>query len=112
MYNIDQLKAEKASCKRKIITLSILTGVMVFIAILSVIFYVVSTVIIAMLDYPAETLATLLIADYVIFLIVFISCCIAVCVFTPFIVINGIKNGKRRRLIASLENDENGVING
>jgi hypothetical protein len=36
---------------------------------------------------------------------------IAICIFIPFIVINGVKHGKRRRLINKIDND-NGVING
>lgn len=111
MYNIEQLKLEKDSCRRKVITLSILTGVAMFLILLAVLIYIFGLVAILESSMGDEEIAAATLGAVVIFVIVVVHLCLAICVFVPFIVINGIKLGKRRRLLNKIEND-NGVING
>lgn len=111
MYNIEELKQEKESCRKKIITFSILTGVAVFLIILAILAYVLGLVFILDSNMSDEQIAKSTILVIVLFVVAVVILCLAICAFVPFIVINGIKLGKRRRLLNQIEND-NGVING
>ena len=108
MYNIEELRKEKESCRKKIITFSILTAVAAFLIILTFIVYVVSLV--AIIENSSDVEAMTLLA-VVLFVVVETMLTFAMCAFVPFIVINGIKHGKRRRLLNKIDNDEV-VING
>lgn len=112
MYNIEELRNEKESCRKKIITFSILTGVAALLIVLSCIIYGVSLASIlsndALSSSQIATKTIIAVVLFVVFLCIFV---IAALIFIPFIVINGIKHGKRRRLLNKIDND-NGVING
>lgn len=110
MYNIEQLKQEKNSCKRKIITFSVLTGVALFLIIVASIIYVFGLISVLESSMSEELIAKETLKVVAIFVVEVVTLCLAICAFVPFIVINGIKFGKRRRLIEQIEND-NGVIN-
>lgn len=112
MYNIEELKREKASCRRKIVTFSVLTGVAAVLIILSCIIYgVVLALVLSDPNLDESMFANVSLGATFALIFVVVTLAIAMCAFIPFIVINGIKHGKRRRLLNKIEND-NGVING
>lgn len=110
MYNIEQLKLEKEQCRKRIITLSVLTGVAVFLIIVAIVAYILGLIAVLDSSMSDEEIAKATIGVVAIFVVVVVTLCLAICAFVPFIVINSIKLGKRRRLIEKIEND-NGVIN-
>lgn len=107
MYNIEELRTEKEKCKKKIITFSILTAVAVLLIILSTIAYVISLVVVIERSNNVELMSALVVIMYIVIVILLT---LAMCAFIPFIVINGVKHGKRRRLLNKI--DEGGVIDG
>ena len=98
---------EKENLKKKITLFSCLTGGSITLAVISLILMIVFEVL--MIEAIVDEIAGLatsygvLMVISIIFLVLFILACLA---FTPFIVINSIKYGKRRRLLKKIEREE------
>ena len=91
---------EKENLKKKITLFSCLTGGSITLAVISLILMI--EAIVDEIAGLATSYGVLMVIS-IIFLVLFILACLA---FTPFIVINSIKYGKRRRLLNKIEREE------
>ena len=113
MHNIEELKVEKEKCRKKIVTFSVLTGTSILLLIIGIIAY--GLILAAILSNPNasnEVIANRSILASVLYVLYVVILVIATLVFIPFIVINSVKHGKRRRLLNKIEKEETGILNG
>ena len=105
--NKETLINERNSCKRKVITFSILTGVCLILCFLFTLIFIILSVYLE-LNSPTEDvmMASMVIGFFVLWFLLF-TLILAMMAFTPFIIINAIKLGKRNRLLRQME-QENG----
>lgn len=105
--NKETLINERNSCKRKVITFSILTGVCLILCLLFTLIFIILSVYLE-INSPTEDVmvASMVIGAIVLWFLLF-TLILAMMAFTPFIIINAIKLGKRNRLLRQME-QENG----
>ena len=103
MYK-EEIRKEYNRCKGGVITFSILLAVAVILVIVSIIAYISSLIDITILESEhlisdaefAKGIAKIVIT----FVVAIVFECLAICTFIPFLIINAIKMGKRKRKLS------------
>ncbi len=101
--NRELIQKEYLSCKRNVVTFSILLGVSVFVMFLSIIIFAIVSVNLAT-SFEAgilteDMLAAKMATNLLVFIFFVVISSLAATAFTPFLIINAVKQGKRRRLL-------------
>ena len=107
--NKETLINERNSCKRKVITFSILTGVCLILCFLFTLIFIILSVYLEINSSTGVATGGVVggvIGAFVLWFLLF-TLILAMMAFTPFIIINAIKLGKRNRLLRQME-QENG----
>lgn len=102
--NKETLINERNSCKRKVVTFSVLTGVSLLFMIITVVVFLLVSVYLGINSETQQIFTERMLvamAGYIFFMITF---ALAASAFTPFLIINAVKLGKRNRLLKKMDN--------